>query len=133
MDQEEKDLLESSLENAYSGMEDNAFGSKERTAAATEFAEFYKIHVERFKAYDNSELEREKLEAEKKKVDTEAELEREKIKAEDKKDRRNAGVKLVTLVGVTVVSGLMLIVDSDNWVGRGCRKGADFVSRMLRL
>ena len=130
---EERDVLEKAIENAYDGTESYDLGTDERKAASEELRDLYKIHVERFKAYDSSELERARLEAEKKKAERQAELDEEKIKADERKDKRNVFVKVAQLIGVSLIAALMLVVDSDNWMGRGCRTASSFIQKFLKI
>ena len=123
---EERDLLNESIDLAFEGLQNHDLGTEEREQAFREFAEFNKIHNDRFTRYDNSELEREKLEKE-------ADIEKEKIKADERKDRRNVFVKIISLVGVLIVSALTLLTDTDNWIGRGSRKGSAFIQKFLKL
>lgn len=137
---EERDVLNEAIQNAFDGTLMHDLGTQERKDAADELKEFYKLKTDEFKAKDNSDLERAKLEAEKErlkaekeKAERDAKLEKEKIKADDRKDRRNVVVKVIQLVCVAGLSGLMLITDSDNWIGRGCKHGATFLQNKLKL
>lgn len=137
---EERNVLNEAIQNAFDGTLMHDLGTQERKDAADELKEFYKLKTDEFKAKDNSDLERAKLEAEKErlkaekeKAERDAKLEKEKIKADDRKDRRNVVVKVIQLVCVAGLSGLMLITDSDNWIGRGCKHGATFLQNKLKL
>lgn len=137
---EERDVLNEAIQNAFDGTLMHDLGTQERKDAADELKEFYKLKTDEFKAKDNSDLERAKLEAEKErlkaeqeKAERDAKIEKERIKADDRKDKRNVVVKVIQLVCVAGLSGLMLITDSDNWIGRGCKHGATFLQNKLKL
>lgn len=144
---EERDVLNEAIQNAFDGTLMHNLGTQERKDAADELKEFYKLKTDEFKAKDNSDLERAKLEAEKERLEAEkerlkaeqekaerdAKIEKERIKADDRKDKRNVVVKVIQLVCVAGLSGLMLITDSDNWIGRGCKHGATFLQNKLKL
>lgn len=92
-----------------------------------------RLEAEKAKAEREAEIEREKIKAEKEKAEKEAEVEREKIKAERARSTKDTIVRVLQLGGVVIVSGLMLITDSDNWMGRGCRVGSSFIQKFLKL
>lgn len=92
-----------------------------------------RLEAEKQRAERDAEIEREKIKAEKEKAEKEAELEREKIKAERARSTKDTVVRVLQLGGVVIVSGLMLITDSDNWLGRGCRVGSSFIQKYLKL
>ena len=92
-----------------------------------------RLEAEKVKAEREAEIEREKIKAEKEKAERDAEIEREKIKAEKSRSTKDTIVRVLQLGGVVIVSGLMLITDSDNWMGRGCRVGSSFIQKYLKL
>ena len=92
-----------------------------------------RIQAEKEKAEREAEIEREKIQAEKEKSERDAEVERERIKTDNKKDRRNVIVKVISFIGVIVISVLSLATDSDNWIGRGSRKTASLIQKFLKL
>lgn len=92
-----------------------------------------KLDADRIRAEREAEIEREKIQADKEKAERDAEVEREKIKTENKKDRRNVIVKIVSFIGVIIISVLSLATDSDNWIGRGSRKTASLIQKFLKL
>ena len=97
------------------------------------YAKDRQLEFEREKAQRQAEIDMEKLKAEKEAAERDARLKQEQMKADDKKDKRNVGVKICQLVGVVLISGLMLITDSENWIGKRCAQGANFVTRFLKL
>lgn len=92
-----------------------------------------KLEAEKIKAERDAEIEREKIQADKEKAERDAEVERERIKTDNKKDRRNVIVKVISFIGVIVISVLSLATDSDNWIGRGSRKTASLIQKFLKL
>ena len=92
-----------------------------------------KLEADRIKAERDAEIEREKIQADKEKSERDAEVEKEKIKTDNKKDRRNVIVKIISFVGVIIISVLSLATDSDNWIGRGSRKTASLIQKFLKL
>lgn len=137
---EERDVLNEAIQNAFDGTLMHDLGTQERKDAADELKEFYKLKTDEFKAKDNSDLERAKLEAEKERLNAEkekaerdAKIEKEKIKADDRKDRRNVIVKVIQLFGVALLAGLALITDSENWLGRPNNKVASWLWNKTKL
>lgn len=137
---EERDVLNEAIQNAFDGTLMHNLGTQERKDAADELKEFYKLKTDEFKAKDNSDLERAKLEAEKErlkaekeKAERDAKIEKEKIKADDRKDRRNVIVKVIQLFGVALLAGLAMITDSENWLGRPNNKVASWLWNKTKL
>lgn len=137
---EERDVLNEAIQNAFDGTLMHDLGTQERKDAADELKEFYKLKTDEFKAKDNSDLERAKLEAEKERLNAEkekaerdAKIEKEKIKADDRKDRRNVIVKVIQLFGVALLAGLAMITDSENWLGRPNNKVASWLWNKTKL
>lgn len=106
--------------------------AREKIRKDTEIAK-QRLEAEKEKAERDAEIEREKIKAEKEKAEKEAEVEKEKIKAERARSTKDTVVRVLQLGGVVIVSGLMLITDSDNWMGRGCRVGSSFIQKFLKL
>lgn len=155
---EERNVLNEAIQNAFNGTLQNNLGTQERKDAADELKEFYRLKTDEFKAKDNSDLERakleaekarleaekekaknnldferEKLNAEKEKAERDAKIEKEKIKADDRKDKRNVVVKVIQLFGVAALAGLALITDSENWLGRPNNKVASWLWNKTKL
>ena len=137
---EERNVLNEAIQNAFDGTLMHDLGTQERKDAADELKEFYKLKTDEFKAKDNSDLERAKLEAEKERLNAEkekaerdAKIEKEKIKADDRKDRRNVIVKVIQLFGVALLAGLAMITDSENWLGRPNNKVASWLWNKTKL
>lgn len=137
---EERNVLNEAIQNAFDGTLMHDLGTQERKDAADELKEFYRLKTDEFKAKDNSDLERAKLEAEKERLNAEkekaerdAKIEKEKIKADDRKDRRNVIVKVIQLFGVALLAGLAMITDSENWLGRPNNKVASWLWNKTKL
>lgn len=130
---EDKTILEQAIQNAFQGTEENGLGTEERKQASDELRDFMKIDLDDFKAKDQSKLEWAKLEAEKEKAKRDADIEREKIKADNKREGKNFVIRIAQIVGIVGLSGLALITDSENWVGKGCNKVASDLQRRLKL
>lgn len=92
-----------------------------------------RLEADKLKAEREAEIEREKIEAEKKKAEREADLEEERIKAERAKGTKDTFVRIVQFGGVVVVALGTLFADSDNFLGRGCNKGFNFISKFVKL
>ena len=92
-----------------------------------------KLEADKLKAERDAEIEREKIEAEKQKAEREADVEQEKIKADRAKSTKDTFVRVVQLAGVVVVALGTLFADSDNFLGRGCNKGFNFISKIVKL